>query len=374
MNSLEKSHEFLSITSDKECLRDCDVYIVCVPTPVGEHNEIDISYIKSAAESVGDYIQSGNLFVLESTVYPGTTRDVCGAIIEKKTDLRVSVDFFLGYSSERLSPGSDQSSISAIQKVISGSCGLSKVMMKDLYQPIIDAGLHLCDSMEIAEASKLLENIQRDVNIALFNEFGDVCAAYGVEFEKVIEAASTKWNFHKYSRGLVGGHCISVDPYYFMAYASNRGHNLDVISAARRVNSAGPQKSFYKICNEIDKLDLVEPRILFLGVTYKENVQDIRNSGSLKVISRLTDRFNSVVVCDPLLQESPELSRSTKFSSELGNLSLDDFDVLIIGTAHQVIIDWIGRQGIPQKMFIEKRVLPLTLTTNSQLEGYKICL
>ena len=156
-----------------------------------------------------------------------------------------------------------------------------------MYSKVVAAGLHEAANIKVAEAAKVIENTQRDVNIALFNEFGDVCAAYGLEFEKVIEAASTKWNFHKYSRGLAGGHCISVDPYYFMAYASNRGHNLDVISAARRVNSAGPQKSFYNICHEIDKLNLIEPRILFLGVTYKENVEDIRNSGSLKVISKL---------------------------------------------------------------------------------------
>lgn len=364
----------LSLSNQKTILQDCDIYIICVPTPVNKFNEIDLGAVRAAFETICEYINVGNLVILESTVSPGTTRMMSQETIEAKTSLVVGETFYLGFSPERLAPGSPDTELSEIKKLISGSCEQSIEMIRRVYEPIIKEGLYVCDTIEIAESAKLLENIQRDVNIALFNEFGSVCSSNDVDFEKVVDAAATKWNFHRYKRGLVGGHCISVDPYYFISYAEGNGLSLDLISAARRVNSGGTKKAYLQLKNKINHLNLDNPHLLFLGVAYKENVNDLRNSGSLEIAERLSLEYQNLHIYDPLVKSQVDQIRHVRVGTDLNKLKIQSFDAIIVGTAHAEIIDWIGSSFSEITSAQANAILKLTTTVSNELKGFEICL
>ena len=292
----------LSYTTNAEDLRPCTVFIVTVPTPIDVFNRPDISLLLKASETVGRAIKKGGIVVFESTVYPGATEEDCVPVIEKTSGLVFNRDFFCGYSPERINPGDKAHRVTNIKKVTSGSTPEVARIVDELYQSIITAGTHLAPSIKVAEAAKVIENTQRDINIAFVNELAMIFARMNIKTADVLEAAGTKWNFLPFSPGLVGGHCIGVDPYYLTHKAESLGYIPQVILAGRRINDGMGRyvatqliKMMIKKCHRI-----TDTKILVLGITFKENCPDIRNSRVVDVINQLKDFDCQVEVFDPV--------------------------------------------------------------------------
>jgi len=295
--------EGCKLSSNEEDLKDRNIYIVTVPTPINEDKTPDLNPIILSSELVGKYISKGSIVIYESTVYPGVTDDVCTPILETESGLVFNEDFFTGYSPERIVPGDKVNTIEKIKKVVSGSNQKSLDAVTYLYSSIIDAGIHQAPSIKIAEASKVTENIQRDVNIALINELHQMYTLLGIDTHEVIEAASTKWNFMKLKPGLVGGHCISIDPYYLMHKSKMLGYSPDIMIKAREVNEGMGDwvlSNFFGYIKQ-KKIDLHSTNITFLGYTFKENCSDIRNTKVKELIFSLKNKGASVSLWDPLL-------------------------------------------------------------------------
>ena len=292
----------LSYTTSPEDLRPCTFFIVTVPTPIDVFNRPDISLLLKASETVGMVIKKGDIVVFESTVYPGATEEDCVPIIEKTSGLIFNRDFFCGYSPERINPGDKAHRVTNIKKVTSGSTPEVAKIVDELYRSIITAGTHLAPSIKVAEAAKVIENAQRDINIAFVNELAMIFARMDIKTADVLKAAGTKWNFLPFSPGLVGGHCIGVDPYYLTHKAESLGYIPQVILAGRRINDGMGRyvatqliKMMIKKCHRI-----TDTKILVLGITFKENCPDIRNSRVVDVISQLKDFDCTVEVFDPV--------------------------------------------------------------------------
>ena len=292
----------LSYTTSPEDLRPCTFFIVTVPTPIDVFNRPDISLLLKASETVGRVIKKGDIVVFESTVYPGATEEDCVPIIEKTSGLIFNRDFFCGYSPERINPGDKAHRVTNIKKVTSGSTPEVAKIVDELYRSIITAGTHLAPSIKVAEAAKVIENAQRDINIAFVNELAMIFARMDIKTADVLKAAGTKWNFLPFSPGLVGGHCIGVDPYYLTHKAESLGYIPQVILAGRRINDGMGRyvatqliKMMIKKCHRI-----TDTKILVLGITFKENCPDIRNSRVIDVISQLKDFDCTVEVFDPV--------------------------------------------------------------------------
>jgi len=300
INSLLSSCKLSSNTDD---LSDRNIFIVTVPTPINDDKTPDLKPIISSSKLVGKYISMGSIVIYESTVYPGVTDDVCTPILEKESGLVFNEDFFTGYSPERIVPGDKVNTIEKIKKVVSGSNLETLDTVTYLYSSIIDAGIHQAPSIKIAEASKVTENIQRDVNIALINELHQMYTLLGIDTNEVIEAASTKWNFMKLKPGLVGGHCISIDPYYLMHKSKMLGYSPDIMIKAREVNEGMGDWVVSNFLNYIkqNNIDLHSVNITFLGYTFKENCSDIRNTKVKELIFSLKDKGANVSLWDPLL-------------------------------------------------------------------------
>jgi UDP-N-acetyl-D-galactosamine dehydrogenase len=291
----------IEFTANIEDLSDCKFYIVAVPTPIDEHNLPDLKPLLGASESVGKVISTGDYVVFESTVYPGCTEEDCVPVLEKASGLKFNKDFKVGYSPERINPGDKEHTLSKIVKVASGSCKESAEQVSLVYEMVIDAGVHRASSIKVAEAAKIIENTQRDVNIALMNELSMIFSKIGINTYEVLEAAGTKWNFLKFFPGLVGGHCIGVDPYYLTYKARELGYHSKIINSGRALNdSMGP----YLARQTVKKLiangkDIVQSRVLVMGATFKEDVSDIRNSKVASVVDELKSFGVSVEVHDP---------------------------------------------------------------------------
>ena len=292
----------LSYTTSPEDLRPCTFFIVTVPTPIDVFNRPDISLLLKASETVGRVIKKGDIVVFESTVYPGATEEDCVPIIEKTSGLIFNRDFFCGYSPERINPGDKAHRVTNIKKVTSGSTPEVAKIVDELYRSIITAGTHLAPSIKVAEAAKVIENAQRDINIAFVNELAMIFARMDIKTADVLKAAGTKWNFLPFSPGLVGGHCIGVDPYYLTHKAESLGYIPQVILAGRRINDGMGRyvatqliKMMIKKCHRI-----TDTKILVLGITFKENCPDIRNSRVVDVISQLKDFDCTVEIFDPV--------------------------------------------------------------------------
>ena len=292
----------LSYTTNPEDLRPCTFFIVSVPTPIDIFNRPDISLLLKASETVGKVIKKGDIVVFESTVYPGATEDDCVPVIEKTSGLIFNRDFFCGYSPERINPGDKAHRVTNIKKITSGSTPEVAKIVDELYRSIITAGTHLAPSIKVAEAAKVIENTQRDINIAFVNELAMIFARMDIKTADVLKAAGTKWNFLPFSPGLVGGHCIGVDPYYLTHKAESLGYIPQVILAGRRINDGMGRyvatqliKMMIKKCHRI-----TDTKILVLGITFKENCPDIRNSRVVDVISQLKDFDCTVEVFDPV--------------------------------------------------------------------------
>lgn len=292
----------LSYTTNPEDLRPCTFFIVSVPTPIDIFNRPDISLLLKASETVGRVIKKGDIVVFESTVYPGATEDDCVPVIEKTSGLIFNRDFFCGYSPERINPGDKAHRVTNIKKITSGSTPEVAKIVDELYRSIITSGTHLAPSIKVAEAAKVIENAQRDINIAFVNELAMIFARMDIKTADVLKAAGTKWNFLPFSPGLVGGHCIGVDPYYLTHKAESLGYIPQVILAGRRINDGMGRyvatqliKMMIKKCHRI-----TDTKILVLGITFKENCPDIRNSRVVDVISQLKDFDCTVEVFDPV--------------------------------------------------------------------------
>lgn len=296
-----KESKHISYTTVLQDLKDVDVFIVTVPTPVDEYKIPDLTPLIKASESVGKVIKKGAVVVYESTVYPGCTEDDCLPVVEKHSGLRYNVDFYAGYSPERINPGDKEHRVSTIKKVVSGSTQEIGEILNNLYQSVITAGTHLAPTIKVAEAAKVIENSQRDINIAFVNELAMLFDAMGIDTLDVLDAAGTKWNFLPFKPGLVGGHCIGVDPYYLTHKAKSFGYHPEVILAGRRINDgmgAFVASKFIKLM--ISSGQAVKgAKVLVMGITFKENCPDIRNSRVIDIIKELIEFGCEVEVIDP---------------------------------------------------------------------------
>lgn len=288
-------------TSDIDKIRDCNFYVVAVPTPVDENNNPDLTPLYGASTTVGQVISKGDVVVYESTVYPGVTEDECIPVVEKVSGLKFNQDFYAGYSPERINPGDKQHTVEKIKKVTSGSTPEIARLVNEVYSSVIEAGTHMAPSIKVAEAAKVIENSQRDINIAFVNELSKIFNKLGIDTKDVLEAASTKWNFLPFKPGLVGGHCIGVDPYYLAQCAQRHGYNPEIILAGRRMNDGMGEY----VANETVKLMLKKgiqvlgSNILVLGFTFKENCPDVRNTKVIDIYRALKEYNANVTVYDP---------------------------------------------------------------------------
>lgn len=297
-----KESRYLIFTTNLEDLRLCNTYIITVPTPIDVFNRPDITLLLKASESVGKVISKGDIVIYESTVYPGATEEDCVPVIEKTSGLRFNRDFYCGYSPERINPGDKVHRVKSIRKITSGSTPEVAQIIDSLYRSIIEAGTHPAPSIKVAEAAKVIENAQRDINIAFVNELAMIFARMDIRTDDVLKAAGTKWNFLPFTPGLVGGHCIGVDPYYLTHKAESLGYIPQVILAGRRINDGMGRyvatqliKMMIRKCHRI-----TDTRILVLGITFKENCPDIRNSRVIDIITQLKDFNCRVDVYDPV--------------------------------------------------------------------------
>lgn len=323
----------IHFTSRIEELKEARFFIVAVPTPVDEHNVPDLNPVKNAATTIGKVLKKGDYVVFESTVYPGCTEEDCLPILEKISGLKHKTDFKLGYSPERINPGDKTHSLARVTKVVSACDEESLEEIANVYKLVVEAGVHKTSSIRVAEAAKVIENTQRDLNIALMNELSIIFDKMGLNTYEVLEAAGTKWNFLKFYPGLVGGHCIGVDPYYLTYKSSELGVNSKVILAGRNINDSMALYVARKVVRHITKHspDIKSARVLVMGATFKENVSDIRNSKVADVVKELQSFSLHVDVHDPLAS-SEELIKEYGFG--LTELNGSNYDAVILAVPH----------------------------------------
>lgn len=325
----------LRCTSDLNEISNCNVFIITVPTPVDANNRPDLSPLLKASEAVGKVLKKNDVVIYESTVYPGVTEEECIPVLEKVSGLVFNTDFFAGYSPERINPGDKNRSIENILKVTSGSTPEIAQFVDDLYKSVIKAGTHLAPSIKVAEASKVIENSQRDINIAFVNELAKIFGLMGIKTHDVLEAAKTKWNFLPFTPGLVGGHCIGVDPYYLAQKAEEFGYYPGIILAGRRMNEGMGEyvaSQVIKLMIERD-IKIKNAKILVLGITFKENCPDVRNTRVVDVIKNLKEYSTDISVVDPWANEEEVLSEYQIKSTQ--SLPDDQFDAIVLAVAHE---------------------------------------
>lgn len=322
-------------TTDIEEIRSCNFYVVAVPTPVDRDNRPDLSPLYGASTTVGKVISKGDIVVYESTVYPGVTEDECIPVVEKVSGLKFNVDFFAGYSPERINPGDKLHTVEKIKKVTSGSTPEIGKIINEVYSSVITAGTHLAPSIKVAEAAKVIENSQRDINIAFVNELSKIFTRMGIDTQDVLEAASTKWNFLPFKPGLVGGHCIGVDPYYLAQCAQRFGYNPEIILAGRRMNDGMGEY----VANQVVKLMLKKgiqvlgANIVILGFTFKENCPDVRNTKVVDIYRSLKEYNVNITVYDPWA--NPAVAKHEYGIDITNELPAGTYDAAILAVAHE---------------------------------------
>lgn len=327
------THSFIC-TNDLEKIRDCNFYVVTVPTPVDINNNPDLTPLYKASETVGKVIGKNDIVVYESTVYPGVTEDECIPIVEKVSGLKFNVDFFAGYSPERINPGDKEHTVEKIKKVTSGSTPEIGRKVDQVYASVIVAGTHLAPAIKVAEAAKVIENSQRDINIAFVNELSKIFNKMNIDTHAVLEAAGTKWNFLPFKPGLVGGHCIGVDPYYLAQAAQRKGYNPEIILAGRRMNDGMGEY----VANEVIKLMLkkrilvVDSNLLLLGFTFKENCPDVRNTKVIDIVKALKEYNVTVTIYDPWANPDEVMHEYGVVTTR--TLPSTRFDAVVLAVAH----------------------------------------
>lgn len=321
-------------TSNIEDIRDCNFYVVAVPTPVDGDNKPDLTPLYGASETVGKVIGQGDVVVYESTVYPGVTEDECIPVVERVSGLKMNVDFFAGYSPERINPGDKQHTVEHIKKVTSGSTPEIGQYVNEVYSSVITAGTHLAPTMKVAEAAKVIENSQRDINIAFVNELSKIFTRMGIDTNDVLEAASTKWNFLPFKPGLVGGHCIGVDPYYLAQCAQRYGYNPEIILAGRRMNDGMGEYVAQQVIKQmiLKKIQVVDAQLLLLGFTFKENCPDVRNTKVIDIYKALKEYNINIVVYDPWA--NPAVAKREYGIDITNELPKGQYDAAIMAVAH----------------------------------------
>lgn len=350
-------------TTDIEKIRSCNFYVVAVPTPVDENNRPDLKPLWGASETVGKVISKGDIVVYESTVYPGVTEEECLPVVEKVSGLKFNVDFFAGYSPERINPGDRLHTVEKIKKVTSGSTPEIADIVDCVYNSVLVNGTHKAPSIKVAEASKIIENSQRDVNIAFMNELAKIFNAMSIDTHDVIEAASSKWNFIKLSPGLVGGHCISVDPYYLIQKAQVYGVLPRVMSNARRLNDGMGEYVANQTIKLMNKKSVIvkDAKILLLGITFKENCPDIRNTKIVDIYHTLSEYTQNITVFDPWANsEAVKHEYGISITNDSKVLKLQDYDAIILGVAHKEFMDMRLKELLKENgvIYDVKGVLP----------------
>jgi UDP-N-acetyl-D-galactosamine dehydrogenase len=341
------SAKHLVYTTDKHLLATANVYIVTVPTPIDQYKNPDLTPLLKASETIGSVLKKGDIVIYESTVYPGATEEDCVPVLEKHSGLKFNQDFFAGYSPERINPGDKTHRVSTIKKVTSGSTPDIARLIDDLYRQIVVAGTHSAPSIRVAEAAKVIENTQRDVNIALINELALIFNIMGIDTEAVLQAAGTKWNFLPFRPGLVGGHCIGVDPYYLTHKAQSLGYQPEVILAGRRLNDAMGTYVVSQLIKSMTRhgIGVLNAKVLIMGLTFKENCPDLRNTRVVDIVTELRD-YNVVVdVYDPWVsaQEALEEYGLTPVVS----LQPGQYDAIVLAVAHHQFAE-MGAAAIRQ--------------------------
>jgi UDP-N-acetyl-D-glucosamine/UDP-N-acetyl-D-galactosamine dehydrogenase len=328
----------LSFSADSADLVDCNFFIVTVPTPIDAYNRPDLHALISASRTVGKVLKKNDIVVFESTVYPGATEEECVPVLEDVSGLKMNVDFYVGYSPERINPGDKKHRVTDIRKVTSGSTPEAAQKIDAVYQEIIRAGTHLAESIRVAEAAKVIENTQRDVNIALINELAIIFNRMGIDTESVLQAAGTKWNFLPFRPGLVGGHCIGVDPYYLTHKAEEIGYHPEIILAGRRLNdNMGPYVVSQLVKAMAKKrMSVANSRVLILGLTFKENCPDIRNTRVVDIINELREYEAQVDVYDPWAL--PEEVKEEYGVSLIDTPQPGAYDAVVIAVAHEQFV------------------------------------
>ncbi|WP_417811828.1 Vi polysaccharide biosynthesis UDP-N-acetylglucosamine C-6 dehydrogenase TviB [Thalassospira alkalitolerans] len=340
-----KSASNLSFSNDLKDIEDCNVYIVTVPTPIDEHKRPDLTPLIKASETIGEVLKRGDLVIYESTVYPGATEEDCVPVLERVSGLKFNEDFFAGYSPERINPGDKTHRLTTIMKVTSGSTPYVADFVNDLYASIIEAGTHKASSIRVAEAAKVIENTQRDLNIALINELAVIFNRMGIDTESVLKAAGTKWNFLPFRPGLVGGHCIGVDPYYLTHKAEATGYHPQIILAGRRLNDGMGAYVAGQLVKEMLKrrIHVKGARVLVMGLTFKENCPDLRNTRVVDVVAELQDYGIEVDVYDPWVD-------AAEAKHEYGITPIEQpeegvYDGLVLAVAHEEFAK-LGEKGM----------------------------
>ena len=301
----------LIFTNNINDIKNCQIFIVTVPTPIDQVNKPDLSLLKKSCAMIGSLMKKGDLVIFESTVYPGVTEEICVPIIEKQSSFIFNKDFYCGYSSERINPGDKEHRLVMIKKVTSGSTPEISTVVDDLYKEIIIAGTHRAPSIKIAEAAKVIENIQRDVNIALINELAIIFNRLGIDTKAVLDAASTKWNFIPFKPGLVGGHCISVDPYYLLHKSLEIGYKPEIITAGRKINNSMALYIVEQVINIMSKklIKILNSNVLIMGFTFKENCPDIRNTQVINLVKGFQKNNLNIDVYDPFVNKDEVLNQ-----------------------------------------------------------------
>ena len=335
----------LSYSANLQDLAACNTFIVTVPTPIDEHKQPDLTPLVKASETIGKVLKKGDIVIYESTVYPGATEEDCVPVLEKFSGLKFNVDFYAGYSPERINPGDKEHRVSTIKKVTSGSTPEVAELVDQLYRQIIVVGTHKAESIKVAEAAKVIENTQRDVNIALINELAIIFNKMGIDTEAVLQAAGSKWNFLPFRPGLVGGHCIGVDPYYLTHKAQSIGYHPEIILAGRRLNDGMGAYVVSQLVKAMLKrrITVEGARVLVLGLTFKENCPDLRNTRIVDIVKELRDYNITADVFDPWVDVA-------EAQHEYGLTPIDApeqgaYDAIIVGVAHQQFKD-MGAEAI----------------------------
>jgi UDP-N-acetyl-D-galactosamine dehydrogenase len=339
-----KEATHLSYTTDTEQLKNCNVFIVTVPTPINEHKQPDLTPLEKASEMLGGVIKQGDIVIYESTVYPGCSEEVCVPILEKVSGLTFNEDFYIGYSPERINPGDKEHRLPTIKKVTSGSTPECAKFVNELYQDIITAGTHLAPSIKVAEAAKVIENTQRDVNISLINELAKIFNMLDIDTLDVLEAAGTKWNFLPFRPGLVGGHCIGVDPYYLTYKAQSIGYNPEVILSGRRINDGMGEYVVSQLIKRMikNKQQVDGSKVLLMGLTFKENCPDLRNTKVVDIISELQEYNINIDIYDPWVSKEEAIE---EYGLSLIDEPTNDYEAVIVAVAHNEFID-LGAEGV----------------------------